>query len=101
MIHSKAFKFISKIVLLFACVLNLGGCSLEASIGSTIEVIDDVLAKVSGKEIVPASSQTAITANGYSVQSSISFHSGGADTVTTEDKYVVETGTQSILFKKE
>lgn len=95
---SKAFHFIYAFFLLSAVVLN-SGCSLDASILTSVDEM--FLNKVSGKEIVPGSNQNVVTENGYVVQSSLSFHSGGAETVVTTDQYRVETGSQSILFKKE
>ncbi|NUN04802.1 MAG: hypothetical protein HUU57_03475 [Bdellovibrio sp.] len=84
-------------------VICLGsvGCSMDASIDTLQSAIDEVLqTKMSNKEILPASNQNVVTTDGYFVQSSVNFHSGGKKT-TTLDGYRAESGVQSTLFKKE
>lgn len=96
-IFSKALVSILSILVM---VLT-AGCSLDATIQSLDSLKKVVLqSKVSNREIIPASNQSVKTTDGYTVQSSVNFHSG-VNKVITADGYVAETGVQSTLFKTE
>lgn len=63
------------------------------------DVIPKIFAKGSAKEIVPTSQQGIVTADGYTVQSSVDFHNGPPE-YTTTDGYKVSTSVQGALFVK-
>jgi hypothetical protein len=89
-----------KILLLALMVIQVG-CSLDASIIGTNVITGPVIvqqSKTSNKEIVPSSQQGVVTAKGYTVQSSIGYHSGKLVQVTSKN-YTVSTSVQSTLFK--
>lgn len=91
-------RLISRLFLIFS-VIALSACSLDASIFNSVPSTTAVLQKSSGNEIVPASQQGVVTAGGYRVQSSVSFHSGESKLETAKG-YKVHTNIQSTLFRE-
>lgn len=94
---------IKKSFLFFVALISIGSlpaCSLEASIGSMFENLPEIVqGKISGDELVPASQQGIVTAQGYTVQSSISFQSGKSKVLTSQG-YQVNTNVQSNIFRE-
>lgn len=76
------------------------GCSMEASIQNLENGISEILQhRALEKELVPASQQGVVTAAGYYVQSSMSYHKGPME-VTTAQGYRVRTNVQATIFKE-
>lgn len=92
-------KHIVSFVLLVGFAGYLSGCSLEANIERMYDDVSEAFRAPSGKEIVSVSQQGTVTAGGYSVQSSTSFHSNNG-TVRTAQGYTVQTSVQSVILKK-
>ncbi len=88
------------IFFLFLIGITLGGCSMDASLESLSSKVVEVLqSKSTNNEFVPASQQATVTAQGYKVQSSLSYHSSQDDVVTSQG-YKVQTSVQSTLYKE-
>lgn len=87
------------IFFLFLIGITLGGCSMDASLESLSKVVEVLQSKSTNNEFVPASQQATVTAQGYKVQSSLSYHSSQDDVVTSQG-YKVQTSVQSTLYKE-
>lgn len=88
---------------LFFCALLplsfLSACSFDVSIQSIVDNLPEIIqSKTSGEELVPASQQGVVTAQGYTVQSSVSFQSGKSQVMTSQG-YQINTNVQSNIFK--
>ncbi|MNK11912.1 hypothetical protein D3C87_299630 [compost metagenome] len=78
----------------------LVGCSIDASLTDLAEdIVAPIFQKGSAKEIVPTSQQGTVTTDGYLVQSSVDFHNGPPEYVTSGG-YRVSTSVQGSIFKK-
>ncbi len=84
-----------------ACLHLLAACSLDAGIESISRSTSEILAtyKPTSNELVSASQQNVVTAQGYRVQSSFSFQDGKGEVITAKG-YKVYTNSQSSLFKE-
>lgn len=95
--NEKSIRVIPMLLLVWGGVT---GCSLEASLGPLTEDAPEVFAeKATQGDIVPSSSQGIITAQGYEVQSSLSYYNAKPEVVTSQG-YTVQTNIQSSLFKE-
>lgn len=100
--HGKGL-FMGKSYLKFAGLVVLSvflqACSMDASLTQLSKDINEIISqKFRNDEIVPSSQQGVVTADGYQVQSSLSYHASKAE-VTTADGYKVQTSVQTTLFK--
>lgn len=90
----------SNFLILMSLTFAIAGCSMDASIQDIASKVAEVLqAKSTNNEFVPASQQRALTADGYKVQSSLSYHSSSSEVVTSSG-YKVQTSVQSTLYKE-
>lgn len=92
-------KTIYSLLLLFSFGI-FSGCSMDASIQSLSQEIEQILSrKPTSMEVTSSSSQGVYTTKGYEVQSSVSYYNVKSEVVTSKG-YTVQTNIQSTLFKE-